>query len=624
MHRIDTPTAEKDKWGDGKNGYTNGDPATGVKSTALNAEIFDSLQEEICNVIEKNGITLNQSKNDQLFAAIKVMIDDSESDLNLGTAATHDVTTSHSDTTAGHVLQVGDGGLLSSIDNRMGQVSQFLAYSSTEMDEVPANGAGWQSAYAPARRAQAFMNTSGHFYSRFSLSDAAFDTITPWAIHYTTLNKPGAADVGAVAKAGDTMTGKLTMNVDGEAIRLQAKTAGAPSYIFSADSANASCWYIGMGSTNNADAVFNSYKGGNNSVVLKADGSVNITPTHNKYANVAGPLSLNGAAPQIIFTETDINKKYILVADGGNIRLDEDSTAGNNVWTWTSSTNVLSVNGQLIPANYGNFDARYYTQSAANAKFATKTQLGTRGSMGVGSGTTEAPAGCVLTGGGDFGASDGSYYYRPMQYVINGTPYTAAYTATLQTNEIEVDSQTDIYKSLPLSNITELTNCKIYNNLKSGAANDAPVICLKDEGGIDFYQARGLLTGNIFIVYEPETGIIRQIDNDAFAIWPINMSVKALDSIPAGCSIDGTWIYSKGEVSRDPEALKAENKRILQRKLRDASTTFFMLQSCSAVDAAEDSDAEQMTLLQQYASALRSVDLTSSQPDWPSVPNILS
>ncbi|MGN5575957.1 hypothetical protein VF709_24920, partial [Enterobacter sp. Lyrl_3] len=79
-----------------------------------------------------------------------------------------------------------------------------------DFKEVPANGAGWQSAYGASRRAQIFMTTGGNVYSRFSLSDVAFDVDTPWAIHYTTLNKPTAADVGAVAKAGDTMTGALT------------------------------------------------------------------------------------------------------------------------------------------------------------------------------------------------------------------------------------------------------------------------------------------------------------------------------------------------------------------------------------------------------------------------------
>ncbi len=43
MHRIDTPTAQKDKFGQGKNGFTNGDPTTGTPSTHLNSDIFDGL-----------------------------------------------------------------------------------------------------------------------------------------------------------------------------------------------------------------------------------------------------------------------------------------------------------------------------------------------------------------------------------------------------------------------------------------------------------------------------------------------------------------------------------------------------------------------------------------------------
>jgi len=55
------------------------------------------------------------------------------------------------------------------------------------------------------------MNSSGVVHSRFSLDSNVIDTSTPWAIHYTTLNKPTSADIGAVAKAGDTMTGDLTV-----------------------------------------------------------------------------------------------------------------------------------------------------------------------------------------------------------------------------------------------------------------------------------------------------------------------------------------------------------------------------------------------------------------------------
>ncbi|MBT9432238.1 hypothetical protein JZM24_09090 [Candidatus Sodalis endolongispinus] len=71
MHRIDTSTAQKDKFGQGKNGFTNGDPTTGTPSTKLNSDICDALQEEVCTVIERAGIRLNKSHHDQLYQAVK-------------------------------------------------------------------------------------------------------------------------------------------------------------------------------------------------------------------------------------------------------------------------------------------------------------------------------------------------------------------------------------------------------------------------------------------------------------------------------------------------------------------------------------------------------------------------
>ncbi|MDP5159461.1 gp53-like domain-containing protein [Enterobacter ludwigii] len=310
MHRIDTPTAQADKFGPGKNGFTNGDPATGRRATDLNSDMWDAVQEEICAVIEKSGLALNKDQHDQLYQAIVKIITGkipdallkknnlsdladkalARANLQLKTAAQKDIVTSTSDTTADRVPVVGWQGLGLAAQFRMGQVSQFLAYASTDLKEVPANGAGWQSAYGATRRAQIFMTTGGNVYSRFSLSDVTYDVDTPWAIHYTTLNKPTAADVGAVAKTGDTMTGRLIVNFDGEAIRLKPKTAGYASYLISVDSANVNHWYVGAGSTGNADVVFNNYKGGNNSINLKSDGSLNITATNGKDVNIYGQV----------------------------------------------------------------------------------------------------------------------------------------------------------------------------------------------------------------------------------------------------------------------------------------------------------------------------------------------
>ncbi|EKG5786067.1 tail fiber protein [Salmonella enterica] len=74
MHRIDTPTAQKDKFGQGKNGFTNGDPATGRRATDLNSDMWDAVQEEVCTVIEAAGIPLSKGEHTQLHAAINRLI----------------------------------------------------------------------------------------------------------------------------------------------------------------------------------------------------------------------------------------------------------------------------------------------------------------------------------------------------------------------------------------------------------------------------------------------------------------------------------------------------------------------------------------------------------------------
>ncbi|EMO8006928.1 hypothetical protein WDQ52_005219 [Salmonella enterica] len=76
MHRIDTPTAQKDKFGQGKNGFTNGDPATGRRATDLNSDMWDAVQEEVCAVIEAAGIPLSKGEHTQLHAAIGRLIDE--------------------------------------------------------------------------------------------------------------------------------------------------------------------------------------------------------------------------------------------------------------------------------------------------------------------------------------------------------------------------------------------------------------------------------------------------------------------------------------------------------------------------------------------------------------------
>ncbi|EIS3744248.1 hypothetical protein LO909_001991 [Aeromonas hydrophila] len=71
MHRIDTPSRQKDKFGAGKDGFTQGDPQTGTQATQVSAVFLDAIQEEIASVIEDSGVALDKTKNNQLLTAIK-------------------------------------------------------------------------------------------------------------------------------------------------------------------------------------------------------------------------------------------------------------------------------------------------------------------------------------------------------------------------------------------------------------------------------------------------------------------------------------------------------------------------------------------------------------------------
>ena len=74
MHRIDTKTAQKDKFGAGKNGFTRGNPQTGTPATDLDDEYFDMLQDELCSVVEASGASLEKARHDQLLTALRALL----------------------------------------------------------------------------------------------------------------------------------------------------------------------------------------------------------------------------------------------------------------------------------------------------------------------------------------------------------------------------------------------------------------------------------------------------------------------------------------------------------------------------------------------------------------------
>ena len=135
--------------------------------------------------------------------------------LGLKSAATHDVSTSHSDVTAGHMLMVGDGGLLgqalsatdANLVNKDGLVSmlfsqgggsgsiRFGGYGCGVHLNYGSSGDGSQSLSA-----NLFVDSSGNLFVEWLAIKKSDGSIVAQKIQklWGPLNKPTAADVGAL------------------------------------------------------------------------------------------------------------------------------------------------------------------------------------------------------------------------------------------------------------------------------------------------------------------------------------------------------------------------------------------------------------------------------------------
>lgn len=78
MQRVSTPTAVAQKPAYAPGGepgfFTQGDPVQGLPATVPGQDFLNRVQEELCNVIEEAGITLDPADDTQLNQAIDAKI----------------------------------------------------------------------------------------------------------------------------------------------------------------------------------------------------------------------------------------------------------------------------------------------------------------------------------------------------------------------------------------------------------------------------------------------------------------------------------------------------------------------------------------------------------------------
>uniref|UniRef100_UPI000A106A84 pyocin knob domain-containing protein n=1 Tax=Cronobacter sakazakii TaxID=28141 RepID=UPI000A106A84 len=292
MHRIDTPTAQEGKFGAGKNGFTAGDPTLGVPATQLDETFFDSVQEEICAVIEGAGIQLKKSDRAQLSAAIGKMIqakhelalliknnlsdvDDVEQarkNLGLGKLALKD------SVTASDVSAIPNGGALGTTHlntltgSKFGRYFQQYTANATAANGYPVTVAGSLDV----------IQNSGGSSEGCTQEYRPYNSNICYRRFYRGDSKVWSSWEYDVTSAGGVINGFVEISGDQRALTIKPKTASAGYYFFGRKADNTNHFYLGQGSSNSDNVTLGNYLT-NSSISLVAGGvavSGIITPSN--------------------------------------------------------------------------------------------------------------------------------------------------------------------------------------------------------------------------------------------------------------------------------------------------------------------------------------------------------
>ena len=75
MKRIDSVNARPDENGQGKAGFHDNADLSGQDATYVTPDWFNTVQEELCNLLELNGIVLNPTSKRQLYDLLTTQAD---------------------------------------------------------------------------------------------------------------------------------------------------------------------------------------------------------------------------------------------------------------------------------------------------------------------------------------------------------------------------------------------------------------------------------------------------------------------------------------------------------------------------------------------------------------------
>lgn len=374
MHRIDTSTAQTDKFGKGKNGFTNGDPTTGRLATALNSDMWDAVQEEICAVIEGAGVTLDKAKHDQMYQAIVGLITKAVPDALLRTKNLSDVadaakalaniggypSTGGVLTNNGAVItlkaKTAGSGVYLIMDDSDGSNLCYLGKGSKDNDDAVFNNykGGNNSIIL---RASGSVDLTAQQSQPINLNaEPRTTSANAWRIVY--------GDYGAFWRQ------------DGANFYLMLTNKGDPRGSYNALRPLTVNVATGAVSIGTPLTVNNEITSSYNETFAWADQYKTKAPFYNAYSTTG----TSEYHPLIKQNATITGKNSYAFSMGTLVNgsaltwhLHMKGSGGANVdYSWDTNGNFTAP-GELVPGKWDNFDARYYTQIAANGKFYSAT-----------------------------------------------------------------------------------------------------------------------------------------------------------------------------------------------------------------------------------------------------------
>ncbi|WP_421532932.1 phage tail protein [Lelliottia amnigena] len=408
-----TPNAVKAAYDLAKGKYTAQDATTAQKGIV-------QLSSSLASTSEAQAATPKAIKavNDEL-----VKVRDS-----LGTASKVDLVTSMADTTAGRVPIVGWQGLGGAARDATVAKETVASFWRDALEvksgiTIPYDG-------TPTTNYFAIDGANHHAYIGRQRSGGGIS----WVKLYSEYNKPSATDVDAVsATNGGTFQKGIAVKGNGSAVALWPLAAGQSTYLLGKDYNGDNVFYVGRGGANYHVSLFN-YKGGSG-LVLGEDGSISVNTANGRAVNVSGPMKATGemqcsSANSFriaygnygVFWRNDGNNHYLMLTNSGDQWGDYGSLRPLTVSLATGRVSLghgLSVIGQAVPSDYGNFDARYTLKSAT----VIDVRQGSPGTIVLKrNGWNYVPGGCAFTGWyveGDAPVDD-TIQYKPIQINING------------------------------------------------------------------------------------------------------------------------------------------------------------------------------------------------------------